>query len=217
MIKPIIALVAVLSVFGVMNNFYGLKLTNRPTEAWVHEMSPSKVSDFVLRQDSAGSKVSYVMDEVVYKELDPVGITAQRYSGPNGRSYDAVIVAGDRMESFHDQRWCFKAQGWDIRSEEDAMLKTKSYGEVAIKIVQISQGGTQPTYAVFTFKGPTKFHSDIPTLTRDYFWYELMSQKKFVGTEYRVIPLYSGATKEEVLKFTADYIDATNASSGGKI
>ena len=157
------------------------------------------------------------MPEVVYKELDPVGITAQRYSGPGGRSYDAVIVAGDRMESFHDQRWCFKAQGWDLKSEEDAKLQTKSWGEIPIKVVQISRDGMAPTFAVFTFKGPTKFHSDIPTMSYDYFFFELFKQKKFVGTEYRVIPLYSGATKNEVLQFAADYIDATSASSGGKL
>ena len=217
MIKPIIALVVVLVGFGVMNNVYALKLTNRPTEAWLHEMAPSKVNDFILQQNHAGSKVSYVMGEVVYKELDPVGIAAQVYSGPGGRSFDAVIVAGDRMESFHDQRWCFKAQGWDLGAEEDAKLKTKSWGEIPVKVVQISQGGSLPTYAVFTFRGPTRFHSDIPNMSQDYFFFELMKQKKFVGTEYRVLPMYSGATKEAVLQFTADYIDATYASSGGKL
>lgn len=217
MIKPIIALVVVLAAFGVMNNVYALKVKNRPTEKWMHELSPSKVGDFILQEKDAGGKVSYVMDDVVYKELDPVGITAQRYSGPNGRSYDAVLVAGDRMESFHDQRWCFKAQGWDIKSEVDSKLQTKSRGEVPVKVVKIARGNEVPNYAVFTFRGPTKFHSDIPSLSQDYFLHELVKQSFFIGTEYRVIPLYSGASEQEVLKFAADYIDATNASSGGKL
>lgn len=215
--KPIIALVAVLCVFGFMNNVYALKLNGRPTETWLHSQVPDQVGAFALQPDGPNSKVSYKMGEVVYKELDPVGIAAQKYAGPGGQSFDAVIVSGDRMESFHDQRWCFKAQGWDIKSEEDAMLQTQSHGAVPAKLVQITRTGVLPAYAVFTFRGPSKFHSDISSLSRDYFFYELFRQKKYVGTEYRVIPLFAGSTKEDVLKFTADYVDATFKSSGGKL
>ena len=215
--KPIIALVVVLAAFGVMNNVYALKLSGRPTEEWLHGLVPDKVGNFALQTTDPGSKVSYEMPEVVYKELDPVGIAAQKYAGPGGKMYDAVIVGGDRMESFHDQRWCFKAQGWDLKSEEDAKLQTKSYGEIPVKIVQIAQGNSIPTYAVFTFKGPTTFHSDIPSMSQDYFFYELMRQQKFVGTEYRVIPMFAAASRAEVLEFTAGYIDATFESSKGKL
>ena len=110
-------------------------------------------------------------DNMTRTSPDPVGIAGQVYSGPGGRSFDAVIVAGDRMESFHDQRWCFKAQGWDLGPEEDAKLKTKSWGEIPVKVVQISKRGFQSTYAVFTFRGPTKFHSDIPNMSQDYFFF----------------------------------------------
>lgn len=217
MIKPVIALTSILVVFGFLNNSNSLRTSGRPKESWVHDRAPSQVKDFVLRPDMAGSKISYTMGDVVYKELDPVGMACQIYNGPGGKSFDAVIVAGDRMESYHDQRWCFKAQGWDIKSEEDATLKTESHGEIPVKLVQIAQGNGPSTYAIFTFRGPSKFHSDIPGLSQDYFMHELLKQSKFIGTEYRIIPQYQHATKEEVKQFTADYIDATFKSSGGAL
>lgn len=228
--KPqIIALVVVLAAFGVMNNLYALKVGDRPSEQWVLDRAPTSVNDFALQPSAAGSKVSYRMDDVVYKELDPVGIAGQRFmKGSIG--FDAVVVVGDRMESFHDQRWCFTAQGWTITKEEEATVQTKSYGSIPVKLVEIVRANTSPTYAAFTFRGAPEFHkssfsfdkvpkfySDIPSMSHGYFMYELVRQKKFVGSEYRVIPGYMGATKDEVLKFTADYIDAVNASSKGAI
>ncbi|MBL8065749.1 MAG: hypothetical protein JNM34_07810 [Chthonomonadaceae bacterium] len=212
-----IVLAAILVGFGVLNNSAALRTSGRPSESWVHEMSPSAFEGYTLKPDKPGSKTSYVMGEVVYKELDPVGITGQYFVDNRGQSWDAVIVVGDRMESFHDQRWCFKAQGWDIKSEENAKVKTKAHGDVPIKLVQIARGNSAPTYATFTFKGPTAFHEDIPGLSQDFFMYELFKQKKYLGTEYRIIPQFMSATKEDVLKFTGQYIDAVSTSSQGKL
>jgi hypothetical protein len=228
--KPqIIALVAVLAVFGFLNNSYALKVGDRPTEKWMLELMPTTVTGFTLQPEAVGSKVSYRMGDVVYKELDPIGIAGQRFmKGSTG--FDAVVVAGNRMESFHDQRWCFTAQGWTITKEEDATVQTKSYGNIPVKLVEIVRANTSPTYAAFTFRGAPEFHksslsfdkvpkfyADIPSMSHGYFMYELIKQQRFIGSEYRVIPGYLNASKEEVLKFTADYIDAVNATSKGQL
>jgi len=225
---PIIVLVAVLCVFGVLNNLYTLKVSDRPPESWVHGLVPDKVGEYAVQGSSESPKVSYRMGDVVYKELDPVGIAGQRFFA-GSRGFDAVVVAGNRMESFHDQRWCFSAQGWQIKKEETAMIDTKSYGKIPVEVVEIVQN-SRSTYAAFTFRGPPKFHvsrfsfdstpsffADIPGLSKSYFMYELFKQKKFIGSEYRVIPGFPNATRDDVLKFTADYIDAVNLSSKGQL
>lgn len=214
---PALVLVAVLVGAGVLNNVNALTNGERPPESWVTDKAPTKVGSFDLQPETPGSKISYKMNESTYEELDPIGIAAQRYNGPGGQGYDAVIVCGNNMESFHDQRWCFKAQGWDLLEEKDAATVTKTYGRIPVKLVKIGRANTSPSYAVFTFRGPSGFHADVPSLSKDFFKYELFKQKKFIGSQYRFIPGWNGATPEEVLKFAAEYIDEAAKSGKGEI
>lgn len=216
--KIAILILCVLFVgFGYYNNNNALTNGVRPPESWLEEKVPTTVGEFELKANPVGSTISYKMNEPTYKELDPIGIAAQRFLAKGSKSYDAVVIAGNNMESFHDQRWCFKAQGWDIIGEEETKVMTKSYGEIPITLVTITRSDSVPTVAVFTLRGPTKFHASIPSASKDFFDYELFKQKKFIGFFFRFIPEYPGATKDDVKKFTADYIDAAHESSAGNI
>ncbi|MBS1722251.1 MAG: hypothetical protein JSS66_04505 [Armatimonadetes bacterium] len=211
----VLALTGILVGFGVFNNVGSLTNGSRPPESWLEEKVPVRVGDAELSNPEGNSRICYKMGDAAYKELDPIGITGQRFRAPGGKLWDVAVVAGNNMESFHDQRWCFKAQGWDLMEETQSSLKTKTYGEIPVSVVKIQRSGYTPTFAVFTFRGPSKFHADIPSTSKDFFMYELMKQKKFIGFEYRVIPEFPNATKEDVLQFTADFIDAAHDSSGG--
>lgn len=212
-----IALAVLFVGVGYFNNSPDITNGQRPKESWLEEKVPTAVGDFELKPNAPGSHVSYKMNEPTYKELDPIGIAAQRFVSRGSKSFDAVIIAGNNMESFHDQRWCFKAQGWDIIGEEETKLSTKSYGEIPITLVTITRADSSPTVAIFTLRGPTKFHSTIPSAAKDFFDYELFKQKKFIGFFFRVIPEYPGATKEDVKNFAAQYIDTAHETSGGAI
>jgi len=206
---PFIVLAALLAGGGVMNNVSSLTAGNKKPESWLEDHMPTAVGDFSL-EASGGSKVSYRMDKSTYEELDPIGIAAQRFKGPNGVGYDAVTIAGDGMKSFHDQRWCFNAQGWTIVESKDAEAPTKAFGKVPVTLVKIERPSTGAQYAVFTLRGPSGFHREIPSASKDWFWYELLKQKKYIGFFYRVMPTSGTLTADQVLQFTGSYIDAAN-------
>ncbi len=212
---PFIVLIAIFLAAGVITNVRSLTKGARESESWLENQIPTQVGPFILQPSEPGAKTTYKMDKSTYDELDPIGITAQRLLASDGKEYEAVIVAGDSMQSFHDQRWCFHAQGWEIMDEGYTSIKTKSYGEIPVTLVKISREGANPTFAVFTFRGPTAFHPTIGALSKDYFFFELLHQKKFMGAEYRFIPGFRDATKEELLQFAADYIDKAHETSKG--
>ncbi len=214
---PILILTALFIGFGVLNNVSSFQNGVRPKESWLEARVPLTVGEFQLKPDRPGSTISYKMTEPTYAELDPIGIAAQRFTSSGYKTFDAVVIAGNNMESFHDQRWCFKAQGWDINAEAQDVVKTKTYGDIPATVVDISRTDGTRTVALFTLRGPTKFHATIPEASKDFFKYELFQQKKFIGFFFRFIPEWRGANKADVLKFAGEYIDSAHDSSGGSI
>ncbi|MBS1713867.1 MAG: hypothetical protein JST30_05975 [Armatimonadetes bacterium] len=206
---PFIALAALLAAGGVVNNVSSITAGNKKPESWLEDHMPTAVGDYTL-EATGGSKVSYRMDKSTYEELDPIGIAAQRFKGPAGAGFDAVTIAGDGMKSFHDQRWCFNAQGWTIVESKETVAPTKAFGNVPVTLVKIERASTGAQYAVFTLRGPSGFHSDIPSASKDWFWYEFLKMKKYTGFFYRVMPTTGGMTADQVLTFTGSYIDAAN-------
>jgi hypothetical protein len=199
---------------GAWTNVNALQNGKRPPESWVEGLAPTQVGDWKLEPKEPGAKFSYKMDKITYDELDPIGIVAQRMRN-GGLVYDAVIIAGNQNESFHDQRWCFQAQGWELEETLVDKVATKNAGEIPVQLVKISRPGQPATIALFTFQGPSKFHATTFEMGRDYFMAGLSSGRLHNGFFFRFIPQFPGATKEEVKEFAADYIDAAFESSGG--
>ncbi|MCW5936387.1 MAG: hypothetical protein KIT11_03660 [Fimbriimonadaceae bacterium] len=207
-------LVALFGTFGVVNNVNAFSTAGRPPESWLENMAPATFGDYELVPEVPGSKVSYKMDKLTYDELNPIGICAQKWK-KGIESYDVVIIAGDQMESFHDQRWCFVAQGWTLDQEKVIKFPTKSHGDIPGYLVQIERPGIPKTWALFTFQGPNGFRATTPEASKDYFMHEITTGKRFTGFSYRFIPQWTGATAEQVLKFAGDFIDRANETSKG--
>lgn len=207
-------LVAIFAGFGLSNNLDALNRGDRPPEKWLEEKMPTEVAGFVVEPYGINRQISYKMDKISYDELDPIGIAAQRFRKGN-QVMDAVVIAGNSMESFHDQRWCFVAQGWEVKGSVVVQLDTQSWGKVPATLTQIERPGVQATWAMFIFRGPKGFHPDTPPAAKDFFWNDLTTGKRTIGFSYRFIPFWPGATEQEVITFATLYLDATHKSSGG--
>lgn len=215
MIKHAIILVALFVGAGAWVNVNALQNGSRPPESWLLEMVPTQVGEWELdRALGPDQPITYKMDEITYGELDPIGIAAQRFRF-GSMEMDAVVIAGNQNESFHDQRWCFQAQGYELRESAMDSIETKVAGVIPVQLVQISKAGMPATYALFTFQGPTAFHATTFEMGRDYFIAGMSSASLRNGFFFRFIPLYPGATKEEVKAFAAAYIDTAEQTSKG--
>jgi hypothetical protein len=84
------------------------------TEEWMEQVVPEKIPSFRL-QASSRTDPSVKMSEIAYQILQPFGIVTRYYTGPDGRTYEFVVLAGNTRKSFHDPRVCFTAQGWDLK------------------------------------------------------------------------------------------------------
>jgi hypothetical protein len=208
-------LLALLLGFGAMNNINALTQGARPPESWLLDMLPTRNGEWIFVPENPGSKVTRRQDKKTYEELDPIGIGEQNYVKGN-LGFNVVVIAGNQMESFHDQRWCFVAQGWSITEEREVTVPTKSRGDVPAFFVRIKREGMSGDVpAMFIFKGPTAFHATTNGASRDFFWNELKTGKKHIGFSYRFIAQWPGATEEDVKAFAGSYLDEAYASSNG--
>lgn len=215
MIKHAVILIALFGAAGAWVNVNALQNGSRQPESWLHEIVPTKIGEWELDRALGPDKpITYTMDEITYDELDPIGIAAQRFRF-GSMEMDAVVIAGNQNESFHDQRWCFEAQGYELRETAMDTISTKVAGDIPVQLVQISKGGMPATYALFTFQGPTKFHATTFEMGRDYFVAGMSANSLQNGFFFRFIPLYPGATKDEVKAFASAYIDTAAEASKG--
>lgn len=208
---------AVVLALAVGWRHFGMALTQweRPTEDWLYGIVPTAVPGASLMRGMEDSRVTYRMDEISYKELKPIGIAAQVYQDENGEKYDAVVIAGDRMESFHDQRWCFVGQGWEIVQDTFRTVKTKQHGDVKLLFLQIKRPSEPARYAAFAFKSPVDFRTSYQRAQIDFITEELKRGKPNVGYSFRFIGLTDGIQEEQFLKFVTSYLDAASESSKG--
>ncbi len=197
---------------------YGLKIQNyQPkTEDWLYSIVPTHVLDYSVLPGAGNRNVSYRMDPKTYDELKPIGIAGQTFSGPNGM-IDAVVIAGDRMESFHDQRWCFKSQGWTITDEQKAILDIPGYGKMPIFLMKLSKGEETPKMAAFTFKTPSAFRLNYQMGQIDYLLDEFKTGHPNVGFSFRFIQIDANMSGDEFIHFIKEYMLAAKATSNGTL
>ena len=104
-------------------------------ESWLIDRVPDIVPGYRLLPSDTNPKTTYKMDPETYAELEPIGITAQIYRDAQGHEFEAVVIAGQDMATFHDQRVCFTTQGWSLTKDAKEALdqlageisKTKGY------------------------------------------------------------------------------------------
>lgn len=221
--KIAIVLVVVLAAMAAAS-LRGTQKLERPPESWLEEKMLTDVGDFTLWQPmSFDSKVSYKMDERSYEILKPIGIACQRMKDSRGRDLDVVVIAGDSMEAFHDQKVCFAAQGWTLQPDEKGneveagTMKTKAYGEIPVSWMRLTRDGQATRYAVYIFRDPNGFN------TYDGAKWGFMKAKiqhpfsPIKGFSYRFIGLTEDFTKEEVEAIAVEYLDRLAETTHGEI
>lgn len=176
------------------------------TEAWLEQVAPTKAGSF--RVDSA-----YKMDETTYSELKPHGIVARRF-GDGLRTYDVVLIASNRKESFHDPRVCFVGQGWNLLSQTQKTIST-SRGPIPITVAKMSHEGQGQRIAAFFYKGPGGFYATPQSLTFQWLLRQLKGETENEAVFYRFIPDWDGATEDELSQFISVYLESADASSNG--
>ena len=216
--KPILVLVALCVAVGTFANFRStISGYVRPTEDEIAVLVPPVVDDYRFRPGEGDQLHSYKMDEVTYEMLNPFGIVGRTYI-KNNEVIDAVLIASDDPDSFHDQEWCFKGQNWTINSREIVQVETEEFGKIPFIQLNMTNDRNITTYAMFTFKGPeNKFYPSFRDMWWDFTVRGLTSGTPPKGSFYRFIAGTPEVTKDKLESFAARYVDETHRYSKGKV
>lgn len=185
------------------------------SENWMEEKAPLSVGKYEMQRSESDPGQSYEMGKVTYETLDPDGIVARIYTDGD-KTYDVVLIASDSSKSFHDPRVCFTASGWQIVSQREALIKTKTRGDLPMTLVTMrGSGGTSERSAIYGFKGPSGFISEARKMRWDMFVTQLKRVQNEDGVFYRFIPMSDDTSDEDLLQFAADYLDEAKRVSSG--
>ena len=178
------------------------------TEKWMEQESLKSFGRYRMKEaDPSDPEVSYRMDKNTYDTLAPYGIVARDLS--NGDvSFDVVLIASEAKSTFHDPRVCFTAQGWQLDQDVAATVSTKTRGVVPVSLARIhSDNGDR--WAAFCYRGPDGFTLGATSLKMQMFKYSLLHARAVDGVFYRFIGEDAQTSKEELLKFIGNYLDAS--------
>lgn len=182
-------------------------------EEWLYEMMPAEMESAQMRQSTLGETVTYRMDESTYEVLEPIGIACQIWSTPEGE-FDVVIIAGESMKSFHDQKICFNAQGWNIRDLRQRILPTESHGDIPFTVMELDRRDGNVKWGIYTFRPPTGF-GDFRTADLGFMINEIKTGQPGTGYSYRFIGMSDGLTEDQVFDFAKRYMERVKESSNG--
>lgn len=187
--------------------------TFKVTEPWMDSKAPTTV-DGLVSEDAPRA------DQETYDTLQPFGIVNRDFHG-NGHSYNVMLLASDRRESFHSPSVCLPAQGLVITDESEVTIDTKTHGKIKAAYAELTlpddpkvkhhmvymyrvqnrfiarQGNSTFALTIAMFAGPIRGNFDQNTVF------------------YRVISEGENETKEQFLRFVGDFMDAAHESSGG--
>ncbi len=217
--QKIFVAIALFLAVGALANFRStLTGYTRPTEDQVEQMMPKdEILGYRFVKSDSDPNQTYKMDEVTYEMLKPFGIVSRVYENNEGQRIDAVLIASDDSDSFHDQQWCFQGQGWEMKHIELRMIETKSFGKIPVKYIEMDHKERGPAISLFTFKGPDKkFYDSFDAMWWDFITREFKSGQPQAGSFYRFISIYD-VSKEDLDAFAAAYIDEVERTSQGKI
>lgn len=177
----------------------------RPDEQWLEARLPDRIGTYDFVRSRENPEQSYRMSEETYAALDAIGIVCRIYEGPSGR-FDVVTIAGDEPDTFHDQTWCFRAQGWEVREDRVETLAT-SLGDVPVRIIRV-RAGARDEWMSFVFRGPSgDFFERFGGLWRDFMVNDLTRGRTTPASFLRVMGL-EGQSDQAILDFTVKAIDA---------
>lgn len=186
-------------------------------EQWMKDHAPEMVEsqaqgNFQYEKSIDDPQVTYKADAQTYDMLKPFGIVSRKYYSPGARKFDVVLIAGNDKENFHDPHVCFRAQGWTFVTDQVVQVPTKTRGNIPATFAQIESRG-QRTYALFFYRGPKAFYPSTPNLGTAMLMGPLMGDFKTDAVFYRFMPEYPDATKEDLIQFAGEFMDAAGKSS----
>ena len=182
------------------------------TEAWMEQTALKGFGKYRTESNMAGD-VTYRMDKATYAELQPFGIVA-RIMNDGNRSYDVTLIASSTKASFHDPRVCFTAQGWELGEQGHETIHTKTRGDIQATVARL-KGTDGEKWGAFLYRGPEGFTPTTNGLKLQMFKEQLFHGRDAEGVFYRFIPTDSKTTKEEMVAFVRDYLDASDAPTHG--
>jgi hypothetical protein len=150
--------------------------------------------------------VSYKMDKATYETLDPYGIVCRDFTHGD-TVYDVVLIASQAKDSFHDPRVCFTAQGWQL-DQETAVKVPTSRGVFPVTIARIKNPDGE-RWAAFGYRTPYGFASSTNQLKLQMFEYSLLHSRNGEGVFYRFIGMSPDVTRQSMLKFIQQYMNAS--------
>jgi hypothetical protein len=185
------------------------------TESFLEQKAPLKVASYAFEASPTSPKPaqSYVVGEDTYKILNPFGIVGRVYRD-GAKAFDVLLIASNKKESFHDQRVCFAAQGYNLTDQRIETLETKR-GTIPITVTQMTHKDLGEQVAILFYKGPGGFYPTPQSLAWAMFKEQLMGGTKLEAVFYRVIPVGEATTKEELLQFVRSYLEEAGRYSGG--
>jgi hypothetical protein len=177
------------------------------TERDLEAQMPKVIQGLHMIPSATNPEQSYRMPESTYDSLQPLGIVSRVFEGGKKR-FDAVLIAGDNADAFHDQRACFTAQDWTVLEEKVVTVDLDRGAAEAVQIEVEREG--QKALALFAFRGPSgKVGADFQAMWLDFLWSEVKTGRVQEGQFFRVIALHPHSTEDELRGFAAEFIDKT--------
>ncbi len=212
--------VAVLLAAGFAIAFTNRTASDPKTEDWMLATLPTSFGDYRANSSAENDLYTYKMDDVTYRTLDPYGIVARVYESEKTReAYDAVVIASQSKDSFHDPRVCFSAQGWAISNQWVEVIDTKTRGKVPVTLVVMDGPEVRNCVAAFLYKGPGGFYGTTQRLKIAMFFEQMKGGKDRDGVFYRFIPQNMDPNDKDqttkIKRFVAEFVDAVNVASDG--
>lgn len=156
----------------------------------------------------------------IYQVLKPFGII-ERVFDYEGDNFDAVVIASNSKDSFHDPNICFSAQGWTIESRRQIQIPTQSRGTVSAMLISMYDINVQRKYACYLYQGPGGFYGDTNRLKLAFLAEAMKLGDRYDGVFYRFIPTFADSEltpkeqEERLVNFIGKFMDAANESSNG--
>jgi hypothetical protein len=183
------------------------------TEQWMESKAPTVVNGIQ-------STPSPRADQATYDLLQPFGIVGRTFRKTD-KAFDVLLIASDRRESFHSPNVCMPAQGLNITNEHVETIETRTRGRIQMTVaeLQFPNAPNEKQFMAYFYRVQDKFiaRSGNTTLALTLAMFAGPIHGNFDQNTvfYRFITEDPHATKEELLQFVADYMDAANDASGG--
>lgn len=208
----LIVAIAVLLVGGLLNAAVRRPNPDAFDEKWMEQHLPRTIDGWGFIPSRENPEQSYVSSPQTYEMLKPFGIVARVYE-VDGVRYDAMVIASDNPDSFHDPLVC---QSGKIVSSKVESVETRTRGRTPFFVSKTDFDG-RPGWMVWTYQGPRGMRADVISLTTDMFLSELQTGRLGSATFFRVLSIGPKIAKDEVVRFAVRYIDLTWETAGGKL